>query len=250
MVKLFLCICITFYYHSVAADWSVSSLSLLSGDDFAVGQDESRTEITYENAARFGFGDSFFFLDVTNPYKKENTKYTSAMYAEWHPRFSVARKFGLIKGDSFLKDILFANTFEYGNNSFSQHRTNMHGIGFDFDLPYFSFFQWNFYLRDNLDRQGTSYQSTFAYLLPFSFRGVRFVWNAYVDIVHRDEGDEESETLAHQHTGQQFKLDIGNIWGNPGLMLAGIEYQIWDRKFGVRNNSNENNLKYMLQWQF
>ncbi|MBC76908.1 MAG: hypothetical protein CME64_12920 [Halobacteriovoraceae bacterium] len=235
---------------TMAADWQGSSLSLLSGDDFAVGSDTSRTEITYENALGFGFGDSFFFLDVTNPYKKANSNYTTEMYGEWHPRFSIGKQFGLIKGDGLIKDVLFANTFEFGNNAFAQHRANLHGIGIDFNLPYFSFFQWNIYVRDNLDRQGTSLQSTFAYLLPFKVGGLDFVWNAYVDIVHNDEGEEGTETIAHRHTGQQLKLDVGALWAKPGKLYAGFEYQVWDNKFGIRDGDSEKNLKYMMQWQF
>lgn len=237
---------------SFSADWNTSSVMLLKGDNFMVGPDKSRTEMTYENAAGYKYGDTFFFVDITSPAQSKDDERTSEMYGEWSPRFSLGKPLGWVTGDGILKDILFSNTFEFGNNNLGQSRTNLHGVAFDFNLAPFAFFQWNIYIRDNLDVPGTTTQSTFSYLLPFDFTDRwKFIYAAYIDIVHGDEGEKDGVFVeAHSHSGQQFKLDLGNFYGAQGMIYTGIEYQVWKAKFGIKDGEEEYNVKYFLQWQF
>ncbi|MCO4755321.1 MAG: hypothetical protein KC478_12625 [Bacteriovoracaceae bacterium] len=235
-----------------SAQWNTSSIMVLKGDNFEVGPDKSRTELTYENAAGYKYGDTYFFLDVLNPFSKANSESSTEMYAEWHPRLSIGKTTGLIKGDGLIQDVLLANTFEWGNNGFGQGRTNLHGIGFDLKIPKFAFFQVNFYVRDNLDKEGTTTQTTLAYKLPFTVGSLKMDYSAYIDIVHGTEGDEDAGTFtdAHHHSGQQLKLDVGDLYGNAGVFYTGFEYQIWNPKFGIEDGDKEYNLKYFAQWIF
>jgi nucleoside-specific outer membrane channel protein Tsx len=232
---------------SYGATWSNSSIFLLRGENFEVGDDKARTEMTFENATGYKHGDSFFFLDVTAPGQAKDSARTTEMYGEWSPRFSLGKTFGFIKDGGFIKDVLFTNTFEFGNNSSDQSRTNLHGVALDFNIRNFAFFSWNFYVRDNLDKEGTTTQSTFAYKLPISIgESIKLDYSAYIDIVHGDEGDTE----AHSHTGQQFKIDLGHLYKVPDTLFAGFEYQVWNKKFGIKDGKEEYNLKYFVQWQF
>ena len=230
--------------------WNNSSISILKGDNFSVGPDKSRTEFTYENAVGTAFGDSFFWMDVTSPVSKADGERTTAMYGEWSPRISLSRFIEGFRDDGWIKDIKQANTFEFGNNNFGQSRANLFGVGLDFNIPGFAFFQWNFYFRDNLDVPGVTTQSTIAYLMPLNINdNWKFKWNAYIDIVHGDEGNSVNSNYvdSHYHTAQQFMWDTGALIKSlPGLNM-GLEYQLWENKYGIVDGESEYNLKYMIQ---
>lgn len=234
-----------------ASDWSSNSVTLLKGDDFSVGSDRSRVELTFESASKFMHGDSFFWVDITNPSKKSNEDSTSGLYGEWSPRLSLVKLLQIDLSEGIIKDIMFSNTFEFGNSAAGQTRANLHGFGLDFDFPHFLFFQWNLYIRDNLDVPGTTTQSTIAYKLPFSLgESWLFDWSGFVDIVHGDEGEKVSESYVDGYvsSGQQLKLDIGSFYGEKGVLFTGLEYQYWKNKYGIVDGEPEYNLKYFVQW--
>lgn len=234
-----------------AANWSETSLSYLRGSNFAelFGSDNNRSELTFEHASGYNYGDNFFWLDVTDPQSSKNSDDTE-LYGEWSPRVSLGKIFNKYDDKRFLQDILFAATLEFGNSG-SPTRSRLYGLGFDFKIPYFAFFQYNFYVRDNLDKTGTTLQSTIAYKMPINITPkLALVWSAYIDIVHGDEGKESDSSLseAHWHTAQQLNLDLGNFWGKKDMIFTGFEFQHWSRKYGIKDAPVENNLKWMVKW--
>ena len=49
-----------------SSDWSSSNVQLLHGSNYELG-DKQMTVLTFEHANAWGYGDTFFFLDVYNP---------------------------------------------------------------------------------------------------------------------------------------------------------------------------------------
>lgn len=236
---------------SHAALWSYTSISFLRGNNFALGN-PNKTEVTLEHASAHKYGDNFFWFDITDPQSSTGTNKTE-IYGEWSPRFSLGKIFGFYDDNRFIKDILQSNTIEWGRTSHSAINARLFGIGFDLNIPYFKFFQINFYLRDTLDKSGTSFQTTAAYLMPFSFgEKLKFSWGGYFDHVIGDEGSEANNTLGQGHfqSGQQLLFDVGNIWNSSDVIYAGFEYQYWNRKYGIKGGPVENSLKYMVKWVF
>lgn len=226
-----------------AADFSQNSVTILAGNDFEVGGDRRRIELTYESLNIFSFGDSFFWMDVTSPFKKEDSGRNTNLYGEWAPRLSFSKLFNFSQ-EGLIKDFTFSNAFEFGNNTFGQTRSRLHGLGVDLNITGFRLLSFNFYLRDNLDRTGTTFQTSIIYLYPFKAFKQDFLFNAYIDIVHGEEGGQSDKREAHWHMAQQLHFYI-----LPKLSI-GFEYQYWSQKFGFVDAPAESNLKLMGQWIF
>ncbi len=250
-MKVILSILLFFTTSVTAATWSRSSISYLRGDNFApiFGKDNNRSELTIDNAVGMKYGDSYFWLDVTDPLSSSGSNDTE-LYGEWSPRLSIGKITGFYQDERFIKDLLISTTLEFGNSGVPT-RARLYGLGVDLKIPYFAFFQYNLYLRDNPDKNGVVLQSTIAYKLPFRFtEKTKFDWSAYIDIVHGDEGSKSDNSLTESHwqTGQQLNFDLGNLWNQQDSIYVGFEYQFWSRKYGVPGAPVENNLKWMIKW--
>lgn len=243
LAHFILILCFVSNFIIFAADFSQSSVTILSGSNFELGNDRRRTELTYESLNIFSYGDSFFWLDVTSPFKKIDSDRNTNLYGEWSPRISFAKLFSL-KRDGIIKDFTFSNTFEFGNNNIAQTRAHLHGLGLDFNIPGFRLFSLNFYVRDNLDQEGTTFQSTMVYIYPFKISSLNFLINAYVDVIYENEGKGSTKREAHWHTAQQLHYYILKN------LSVGFEYQYWSQKFGIVGAPSESNLKILAQWIF
>ncbi len=235
---------------SYSYEWSRTSLSYLNGSSFKLG-DNNRVEYTFEHAGAWKYGDNFFWFDVTDP-QSSNDSSKTAIYGEWAPRLSFGKIFEFYSKDRFVKDVLLSTTFEHGKST-ATSRSRLIGAGVDLNLPLFQFFQVNFYVRDNLDAEGTSLQSTIAYNLPMNIsEKLSFYYSAYIDIVFGSEGNRSDNTLvkSHWHTGQQLAYDVGKAYGHSDVIYLGAEYQYWNRKYGIEGGPVENNLKLLVKWIF
>ena len=58
------------------------------------------------------------------------------------------------------------------------------------------------------------------------------------------DGERESWILAQP----QLRVDIGDFWGAPGQIFAGIEYQYWKNKLGDKE-TDENVVQALLVWR-
>jgi len=239
---------------SFAANWSETSMSFARGSNFAeiFGSDNNRSELSFEHASGFNYGDNYFWLDVTDS-QSGTTSNNTELYGEWSPRFSMGKAFSFYNKDRFVQDVLLSATLEFGRDSGVQTRSRLLGFGLDLKIPYFAFFQYNFYVRDNLDKTGRTFQSTFAYRLPINFsKKVKITYGAYIDFVHGEEGTDSDSTLAeaYWHTGQQLLLDLGAFWAKENVIHVGLEYQYWNRKYGIKSGPVESNLKWLVKWVF
>ncbi|EQC47213.1 nucleoside-specific channel-forming protein Tsx [Bacteriovorax sp. Seq25_V] len=250
MKKILLTILLT-NFSTNASTWSQSSISYLRGSNFATvfNKDNNRSELTIDNAVSMKYGDSYFWLDITDPFSSTGSNDTE-LYGEWSPRLSIGKIAKFYNQKRLVKDFLLSTTFEFGNSG-TPTRARLYGFGVDFNIPYFTFFNYNLYLRDNPDKTGTTLQSTIAYKMPITLSSkIHFIWSAYIDIVHGDEGSKDNNTLTESHwqTGQQLNFDLGNFWGKAESLLIGFEYQYWSRKYGIQGAPVENNLKWMIKW--
>lgn len=227
-----------------SALWSETSASLLHGNNHKGTADgnEFMTELNFHHASGFEYGDNFILLGIEDPLHGN-----TALYAEWSPRFSLGRMFGGANPENFIKDYYIATTFEMGSydNSNAKVRDVLYGIGLDLNIPGAEFFQWNIYIRDNLDKDGTTFQSTFAYRFRFiASEKAQFYYAAYIDVVHGDEDN----IKAYWHSGQQLMWDLGaSFWRAKDLYL-GMEFQYWDNKYAYAGE--ETNLKSIIRWVF
>lgn len=252
MKKWILILVTLFSCSTLAADWSTTSISYLKGSNFSeqFGSDNNQTELTFEHASGWSYGDNFFWFEGTNADFDSKQKAPS-LYGEWSPRFSLGKIFDFYKRDRLIQDLLISNTLEFDT---SRAVKQLYGLGVDLNITGFQFFQINFYVRNDPTRTGSTFQTTIAYKKQFDFHEkIRMTWGAYIDIVHGKEGTKSDSTLveSHFHTAQQILLDIGHLFGKSNSFYSGMEYQYWNRKYGTPVSSGgqvENNPKFMIKW--
>lgn len=215
----------------LAADWSSTYITYLNGTGFVMPGDDSGDisydTITIENASGLKYGDTFFFFDITDT-DSDNV----GIYGEIAPRLSSSKIFDY-KWNGFVTDILLASQLNFATGT---RRVELYGIGLDFKIPGFDFFQANFYRRDNKSVKGVSEQLTLAWQSSFEL-GVPLVFAGFLDYASK-EGDEVEANLLTQP--QLMWMVMKNLG-------VGIEYLYWQNKFGVED-LDESVTQLLVKW--
>ncbi|MBK67124.1 MAG: ion channel protein Tsx [Rickettsiales bacterium] len=201
-------------------EWQTTNIQLLRGHDYQLG-DKYRTITTLEHANKWRYGDFYGFIDLTLPETDKSTYYT-----ELSPRLSLSRV--LNKDLSFgpVKDILIATTFEKAKNFGPQY---LYGLGFDLDIPTFTFATLNFYIHENTQKPDTTWQTTFAWKKPLNLFEENFVIEGFADFQGREGASQANQLIVPRFLWNAS--DTFNIKENK--LFIGIEYQYWHNKFGV-----------------
>lgn len=226
---------------SQAAEWSTTNVQLLHGEGYELG-DNSMAIMTLEHANGWKYGDNFFFLDVSNPVS-EGTSY----YAEFSPRLSLGKLSGKDMSFGIVKDVLVAGTLEMGEDL----RAYLLGIGLALDLPKFAFADINLYYRESerdwlAEQTDAGAQVTVDWLLPIQLGGQKLAFEGFVDYAWGEKGGSapKADNLV---AGPRLLIDVGNWFGAPGTLQAGVEYQVWRSKYGVEG-FDEDIPQAMIKW--
>ena len=220
-----------------SADWSSTNFQYLYGTDYntGLGGKDTRSIFTLEHVNGWKYGDNFFFLDTTNP-----TRTGTSNYAEYSPRISFGKVSGNDLSIGIIKDFLLTATLEAGNG----FHNNLYGIAVDLDIPGFSFFQVNWYIRDEATANDEGYQVTLAWGYPFKLGSADMTFEGFFDYAYGLEKSEDNIV-----TAPRLLVDVGKFFGKPGVVQAGVEYQIWDNQFGVKGQ-DEDVAQFMVKWIF
>jgi len=247
-------------------NWSDNSLTLLPyGWEFEVDPDEQST-FTYEHAQDSRIGDLFIFVDSLKFRGAPNGTDDSTWYGEISPRLSLAKIFGndlsftLSRHSLFdVKDVLIAATYERGEDA-DVAEAALVGVGFDLNvresgplgrIGQFKYLQLNVYGRSELT-EGTrtgfhDVQVTVVAGRPFSVGGARFLADGYFDWV-LGLGSEDW----NYHLNPQVSVDLGNFWGAPDKLFAGVELDFWWNKYQIPNSpafdANQSAVSLMLKY--
>jgi nucleoside-specific outer membrane channel protein Tsx len=220
-----------FPLQSLAADWSVTHLTFLTGNGFrwpaASTVDTPSSTFTIEQASGWTYGDNFFFIDFA-----ELGTSSVNMYGEWSPRVSLNKTMGLTP-PSFLKDILVALEFNVASGN---HQVHHYGVGFDFNFPWIDLLQFNAFLRDDFNLTGTSSQLTFVWSKTFDV-GAKIVFTGFIDIVGA-----EGTSTSYVMTQPQL------YWLATDTLGIGLEYRYWNNKFGI-SGLKDQSPQLMVKWQ-
>lgn len=223
--------------HAGAALWQETNFQYLLGRNFKLPDDDSRSTITVEHANAWKYGDNFLFFDVTNPLDGD-----ISVYGELSPRLSIGKISGKNLSAPFIKDVLLAGTLEAGTVDGGEGFHNyLYGVGLSLNLPGYNFADLNLYLR-NSDYQGTTYQLTHAWQLPFTLGKGSFIFEGFTDIA----GGEGSSTF-NIDAQPRLLLDLGKCWDAPGSLYVGTEVIYWRNKFGIKG-VNEFAPQAMVKW--
>jgi nucleoside-specific outer membrane channel protein Tsx len=244
------------------AIWSTTAAEYLYGTsyrDIATGDKDKASIITLEHADGWKYGDNFFFVDITNPDRQgdtadfagANAKSTGEYYAELSPRLSFGKILGKDLSIGPFSDFLFTSTLEIPQFSSGSEQTYLYGLAADLKMPQFAFFQINLYLRDNQAAAlGDGYQVTLAWGIPFDIGATKFSFEGFFDYAWDQKGLADNIISA-----PRFLVDLGNWFGKPGCIQAGVEWQFWHNKFGLDNaifnpskTSDESVPQAMFKW--
>lgn len=233
-------------------NWSDNSLTLLpDGWGFEVDPDEQST-FTYEHAHDSKIGDLFMFVDAVKFRGSPNGADRSTWYAEITPRLSLGKTLGKAPSFSLFKDVLIAATYERGEDA-DVAEAALVGVGFDLDVVEsgFKYAQLNVYGRSELT-EGTrnglhDVQVTVVAGRPFSVGRARFLADGYFDWV-LGLGSEDW----NYHLNPQVSVDVGNFWGEPDKLFAGVELDLWWNKYQIPNSpafdTNQSAVSLMLKY--
>lgn len=231
--------------------WSSSNIQFLSSSQYDNLKDDtfSGNLITFEHAASYEWGKSFFFIDRLDDTDTESFDET---YAELGFDFSMSQWLELDLSNEYLKDIYLATQYEYSNvNGLNNY---LIGVGTSWNVEGFAFLNANFYHRNNTSNaffphgpaKGNNYQLTIAWSYPFEIGETQWYFDGFLDY----------ETPAYYGASQtkvglikfqpQLKMDIGHYYEDAGKVLVGIELDYIRNKFG---NEGANQLAPQLMLQ-
>jgi nucleoside-specific outer membrane channel protein Tsx len=226
--------------------WWDFSATALYGNNYDLAPSEEQTTITFETAGAWKYGDWFAFQDFI--YFNDSNGQEHSTYGEVSPRFSLGKitdnkiKFGPIS------DVSLAFSFEEGRgpvNSF------LYGIGVDFTLPYFSYFQLNTYRRNAISDGNNSdgWQLTPTFRMDFPVGNSNIVFDGFIDWIFVADENGYQENI---HINPQIKYDLGAILFSEhkkDKLLVGIEYDYWKNKYGV-DGIDQNTFSVIAKYHF
>lgn len=237
-----------------AAIWTDTEIQLLSGSGFREPFNDktvAKNTITLQNAAGFEWGSSYAFID----YLKSDAADVSAdeFYGEAYVYPSLSKLTGADLKTAVLKDVSVTLGVNTGEKSTGANpRVLLAGLTLNLDVPQFSFFDVG--VNAYVDRsefkgqpatcQGDGVQITPAWQLPFHIGRLSMSFEGFVDYTSAYGG-----CVAHTLSQPQLRVDIGDLFGTPKKLYAGIEYQYWQNKFGIQG-LNDEAPQALLVWKF
>ena len=172
------------------------------------------------------------------------------IYGEAYSSLSLGKILGKDLSFGIFKDLNTTIGVNAGENlddrTKSGVRIALYGVTIDFNLPYFNYFNVDFLNHVPLEptMKGSSLQITPVWNLPFSIANTKWSFEGFLDFIGSKTN--ASYTVLTQ---PQLRLDVGDLWGESGHFYAGIEYQYWHNKYGIKG-LNDNVPQALLVWKF
>lgn len=224
-----------------------SSISLLYSDHYeAFGGDRDTFSVfTFENATGHNWGSTFLFFDRVRGHGSSTGE--DSIYGEFAPNLSLSWLTGQDLGFGPISDINLSGQYEYGGGDVNNNNL-MYGLGLSWDIPGLAYFNTNVYYVDNDTAFDTKddWQLTVTWKAPIEISTALIVFDGYIDYSSAVGGDHAADF----HFNPQLKLDIGHFMGNPGVLLAGIEYSYWRNKYGSTAFDTENAVSALVKYHF
>jgi nucleoside-specific outer membrane channel protein Tsx len=165
---------------------------------------------------------------------------TPGFYMEWAPRFSSSKILGQEYG-GMLSDVLLSGQINVPSTSLAR-KIYLYGAAIDLALPSFKFFQSNFYIRDDLGKDGTTYQITLVWGMEIIDK---LTFGGFLDYAGEEGDKNKAGGLSEANLLMQPQLLYEAV---PSLQV-GLEYQYWQNKFGV-DGETESVPQIMAKWNF
>ncbi len=227
---------------ALADGWTAANIQYVYGQDYGDFELEGGDPFgmwTFEVANGWTYGDNFFFVDWTNGPDYDKKKPLGA-YGELHNRLSFSKISGKTVGAGPISDVLLAGEIDFPSG-FSP--TYCYGLGFDLKIPGFAFAFVNVFVRDEVATDGVSFQINPVWMLPFTLGPIKGSFGGWMDFM-TGEGDDQDFWWQMQPT---LFVDVGNFWGAPGKLMAGIEYEYFYNFLGI-DAGDVNHPQFVALW--
>lgn len=231
-------------------DWTSTEIQYLHGSNYQQPFNPNAIEqsiITVTHSDGWKFGRNFFFMDTL--FTENGQPSQTNVYGEAYSSLSLGKILGEDLSFGIFKDVnatVGVNGGERLDNSKSGVRIVLYGATIDFNLPFFAFFKVDILNHVPLEptMQGASVQITPVWNLPFSIANTKWNFEGFLDFI-----GSKNNASYNVLTQPQLRLDVGDLWGKSGHFYAGIEYQYWHNKYGIKG-LNENVPQVLLVWKF
>lgn len=237
-----------------AAEWTATEIQGLYGQAFrepGPPADVAKSTVTLTNASGFAWGSTYFFVD----HLQSNARDANAR--ETYGELYVSPSLGKLTGHDFrtgpLKDVSLTFGVNAGSkNTGADPLVWLPGVSFNLDVPGFAFFDVSVlgYLdhgKQNGAANGCNaniWQITPAWKRPFRLGRLSMSFEGFVDVIGA-----HGNCVQQVITQPQLRVDVGDWFGHPGRVHAGIEYQYWRNKYGIQG-LHENLPQALLVWGF
>lgn len=226
--------------------WSQMSLQYLSSGDYLnpfTGKEYNGDLFTLEHAASYEWGKSFIFIDKLDDEDAHSGADSSETYSEVTADLSLSYLSGSKLSFGALKDVYIAAQIEHSSAPNFSFDNYLYGIGTSWNIPGFTFFNSNFYRRNNA-LKSNNYQWTTAWSYPFKVADHQFYFDGFFDW---ESTPENGQSLVKFQP--QIKYDLGALYDNPNRFLIGFELDVLRHKFGV-TSQHQTALQLLLQINF
>ncbi len=237
-----LVIFIGFQSRLMAFEWGSSNFQYLKGSGYinpfvaesSPDREYDQDIMTLEHVNGWKYGDNFLFIDTSAP---SQSSPNPSVYFEFDPRFSSKKILGT-SYSGLIADVLVSTQY----NAAAGFPVYLYGAAVDLNLPGFKFFQSNFYIRDDRNIEGTSYQVTLVWNMEFK-AGLDWEFSGFLDYAGAEGKDSTGKSEANLLTQPALLAKL-----TPELGV-GLEYQYWSNKLGVKD-ANESVPQLMVKVQF
>lgn len=227
------------------ADFTAANIQFLLVNDLSsdypnfAKPDNPMPMFTFEMANGWKYGDNFFFTDLEQGPSYDTSKVIST-YSEVHSRLSFGKMTGKDLSAGIFGDVLLAGEIDLPGGF---QPTYLYGVGTDWKIPGAAFFMINFFVRDEVATDGISFQVNPVWLFPFTAGPIKGSFGGWADFM-TGEGDDQEFWWQTQPT---LMLDVGNFFGAPGKVEAGLEYEYFSNFLGMKDWI-KNKPQAVLKW--
>ena len=228
-----------------AQSFSSSNVQALYGWNFqepGISEDVPKNAFTFENTAAWGWGSSYLFVDVLRSWSEADSN-AKDVYGEWYPSVSLRNLAGKEPAEGFVRDVSATVGLNSGIRSTGPAPfVVLPGVTFALNAPGFNFLSVGTYAYIDLGRfqgqptncRATTYQVTPSWSLPINIGSAKLSFDGFVDFIGK-HADCEAMIVSQP----QLKLDLSNLWGDPGRIYLGMEFAYWRNKYGISGLKDE-----------
>ena len=218
------------------SSWNVQILYGWTFQEPGIAEDVPKNVFTFENTSAGRWWSSYLFVDVLRSWSEADAN-AKEVYGEWYPSLSLRKISGREPSKGFVRDVSATLGLNTGVRTTGPSPfVVLPGVTFDLNVRGFTFLSVGAFAY--VDRgsfqgqptgcQGTTYQITPAWSLPFNIGAAKLRFDGFADFIG-SYANCEAMILWQP----QLKLDLSELWGKPGQIYVGLEWAYWHNKYGI-----------------